>query len=95
MSAMPKIAISISVDRSKALRDQPRIGHNRWHPDIRPIAEVSPGEVVSIETLDAIFFLALWCEPNARTTIKSHAVLLKEIGSRIRVESGGIEWPQL
>jgi len=42
-----------------------------------------------------IIYLALWCEPNAGTTIKSHAVLLKAIGSRIRVESGGIEWPQL
>jgi formamidase len=49
-----KIAVSISVDRSKPLRDQPHIGHNRWHPDIRPIAEISPGEVVTIETLDAM-----------------------------------------
>jgi formamidase len=54
MSALQKIAISISVDRSKALRDQPHIGHNRWHPDIRPIAEISRGEVVAIETLDAM-----------------------------------------
>jgi formamidase len=54
MSIVRKIAISISVDRSKPLRDQPHIGHNRWHPDIRPIAEVSPGEVATIETLDAM-----------------------------------------
>ncbi len=28
--------------------------HNRWHPDIKPAAEVEPGEVVEIETRDAL-----------------------------------------
>lgn len=27
--------------------------HNRWHPDIKPAAEVEPGEIVEIETRDA------------------------------------------
>jgi formamidase len=44
----------ISVDRSKPLAAQPRIGHNRWHPDIPPALRVQPGERVVLETLDAL-----------------------------------------
>jgi formamidase len=40
----------ISVDRSVLLADDPAGGHNRWHPDIEPVARVQPGEVVVIET---------------------------------------------
>lgn len=47
-------SISIKVERAKQLKDQPHIGHNRWHPQIKPIAHVKPGEVVMIETLDAM-----------------------------------------
>ncbi len=32
---------SIEIDRSKRLIDQPGTGHNRWHPDLPPILEVS------------------------------------------------------
>ena len=28
---MPK---GISIDRSKRLREEPRTGHNRWHPNV-------------------------------------------------------------
>jgi formamidase len=44
----------ISVDRSKPLAAQPRVGHNRWHPDIPPALRVQPGERVVLETLDAL-----------------------------------------
>jgi acetamidase/formamidase len=43
----------IEIDRSKTLRAQAHKGHNRWHPDIPPIARVDPGQVVGIETFDA------------------------------------------
>jgi formamidase len=43
----------IEIDRAKTLRAQPHRGHNRWHPDIPPIARVDLGQVVGIETLDA------------------------------------------
>ena len=52
-----------SLDSSKKFEDQEKIGHNRWHPDIPPIATVDPGEVVGIETRDA-FDLQI----NASTT---------------------------
>jgi formamidase len=44
---------TIAIDRGKRLRDEPHTGHNRWHPDIPPILEASPGEPVIIETRDA------------------------------------------
>ncbi|MDA0769999.1 MAG: acetamidase [SAR202 cluster bacterium Casp-Chloro-G4] len=44
---------SITIDRSKRLKDEPEKGHNRWHPDITPILEVDPGEEVLLETRDA------------------------------------------
>jgi formamidase len=44
----------ISVDAHQPLSGQPDLGHNRWHEAIPPVAEVDPGDTVSIETLDAI-----------------------------------------
>ncbi len=40
----------ITVDADRPLADEPGAGHNRWHPDIQPIAEVAPGQVVTLET---------------------------------------------
>lgn len=40
----------ISVDTSRPLRYRPSEGHNRWHPDIEPIACVSTGEELTLET---------------------------------------------
>jgi formamidase len=44
---------SITIDRHRPLRDEPKTGHNRWHPDIPPIVEVDEGEEVALETRDA------------------------------------------
>lgn len=44
----------IRVDPTKPLRDQPEIGHNRWHPDIPPVVRCEPGDEVVFETLDAL-----------------------------------------
>ena len=41
---------TVSIDRTRPLRDQPNTGHNRWHPAIPPIVEVSEGEDVALET---------------------------------------------
>jgi len=45
---------SVTIDRNLALRNEPRTGHNRWHPDIPPIIEVEEGEEVMLETRDAL-----------------------------------------
>ena len=44
---------SIAIDRTRPLADEPRTGHNRWHPDIAPVVEVGEGEDVVLETRDA------------------------------------------
>lgn len=43
----------ISIDRARQLGDEPETGHNRWHPDIKPAAEVDPGQIIGMETRDA------------------------------------------
>ncbi|MCZ6628257.1 MAG: acetamidase/formamidase family protein [SAR324 cluster bacterium] len=44
----------ITMDRTRPLREQPGKGHNRWHPDIPAVATVRPGELVTLDTLDAL-----------------------------------------
>ena len=46
-------AAYLAIDRTKTLAEEPTSGHNRWHPDIPPLAEVEPGQVVGLETRDA------------------------------------------
>ena len=45
---------AIRIDRSKRLSEEPRTGHNRWHPDIPPAVRVDPGDTVVLETRDAL-----------------------------------------
>jgi formamidase len=45
---------SIRIDRGKPLAEEPHLGHNRFHPDIAPVAEVGEGEEIALETRDAL-----------------------------------------
>src|SRR5262245_37589038 len=45
---------AIRIDRSKRLSEEPRTGHNRWHPDIPPAVRVELGDTVVLETRDAL-----------------------------------------
>ena len=40
------------LDPDRPLSKAPRHGHNRWHPDIEPIATVAPGEELVLSTRD-------------------------------------------
>ena len=44
----------VSIDRTKPLAEEPHVGHNRYHPDIEPVAEVVEGEEIALETRDAL-----------------------------------------
>ena len=44
---------SIELDYSKRCGDEPKKGHNRWHPDIPPVVEADPGEEVVMQTRHA------------------------------------------
>lgn len=43
----------LHLDTTKPLSTQSDRGHNRWHPDIRPVLRVRPGDEVVLDTLDA------------------------------------------
>jgi len=45
---------TIRIDRGKPLAAEPHVGHNRYHPDIPPVAEVGEGEEIALETRDAL-----------------------------------------
>src|SRR6266704_6848649 len=45
---------SIRIDRAKPLAEESHLGHNRYHPDIAPVAEVGEGEEIALETRDAL-----------------------------------------
>jgi formamidase len=45
---------AIRIDRSRPLADEPHVGHNRYHPDIEPVAEIGEGEEIALETRDAL-----------------------------------------
>jgi len=44
----------IRVDKTRPLAEEPESGHNRWHPDISPVARLEVGDEVVIETRDAV-----------------------------------------
>ncbi len=43
----------VHVDLARPLAAQPAVGHNRWHPDVRPVLVVRPGEAFTLETIDS------------------------------------------
>src|SRR3989454_8601790 len=45
---------SVEIDRGKRLKDQPTMGHNRFHPDVSPILSVEEGEEVVLATRDGV-----------------------------------------
>ena len=45
--------VRIEIDRSQRLDTGAARGHNRWHPDIPPVATVEPGDTVTFEIRDS------------------------------------------
>ena len=72
---------SITIDRNKRLKEEPHLGHNRWHPDISPIVEVDVGEEVVLETRDASD-----CQIKPGMTVADAVI----IGSSLKEE--GVWW---
>jgi len=46
-------AVRIEIDRSVPLHEGAARGHNRWHPELEPVATVEPGDVVTFEVRDS------------------------------------------
>ncbi|MGH2763834.1 MAG: acetamidase/formamidase family protein [Thermoleophilaceae bacterium] len=45
--------LRIEIDRSGPLHEGAEGGHNRWHPDLAPVASVAPGDVATFELRDS------------------------------------------
>jgi formamidase len=45
--------VRIEIDRSSPLHEGAAGGHNRWHPDIPPVATIEPGAEVTFELRDS------------------------------------------
>ncbi|MEM4917169.1 MAG: acetamidase/formamidase family protein [Acidilobaceae archaeon] len=48
------MTIRLAIKPGSRCADQPDICHNRWHPDIKPVIEVNPGDIIEVETRDAL-----------------------------------------
>src|SRR5262249_48353100 len=44
---MPKVIFKL--DSSKKFEDHEKLGHNRWHPEIPPVATVKPGDSFRVD----------------------------------------------
>jgi formamidase len=47
------MTVTIEVDRSRPLHEGAARGHNRWHPDLAPVASVEPGGEATFEIRDS------------------------------------------
>lgn len=47
-------SVEIRIHPNAPLREDARIGHNRWHPDIEPVVSCRPGDTLIMETRDAV-----------------------------------------
>lgn len=37
------------LDSKKKFTEQEKVGHNRWHPEIPPVATVKPGDAFRVD----------------------------------------------
>lgn len=48
----PRVVVKVDLKKKPWQQDQPL--HNRWHPEIPPVAEVKAGEFFRVEMIDAM-----------------------------------------
>jgi formamidase len=46
--------VHVRLDPGRPLREQPERGHNRWHPDLTPVATVAPGDELTLDLRDSM-----------------------------------------
>jgi formamidase len=46
--------VEVRIDSSRPLRHDAATGHNRWHPDLKPVATCQPVDTLILETRDAV-----------------------------------------
>ncbi|HSP52045.1 MAG TPA: formamidase [Cryobacterium sp.] len=80
---MPKKVFSL--DSSKKFVDQEKVGHNRWHPDIPPIAAVKPGESFRVDCREW-FDGAIVNDDSADDILNAPLLTVHALGGPFRVE---------
>ena len=48
------MTLRIAVDRRRSILADGTASHNRWHPDLEPVAEIEPGDEVVLELRDGM-----------------------------------------
>lgn len=77
---MPETLFEVDLNKTMDQQDVP--GHNRWHPDIPPVASVDPGSVFRVECLD-------WTDGQIGSNDSANDIRDVQL-SRVRVLSGPI-----
>lgn len=73
------------LDSSKPFTDQEQLGHNRWHPEIPPIASVKPGDTFRVDCREW-FDGAIRNDDSAEDILNAPLLSVHKLSGPIRVE---------
>jgi len=73
------------LDSSKKFTDQERIGHNRWHPEIPPVATVKPGDAFRVDCREW-FDGAIVNDDSAEDVLNAPLLEVHKLSGPFRVE---------
>lgn len=73
------------LDSSKKFTDQERIGHNRWHPEIPPVATVKPGDAFRVDCREW-FDGAIVNDDSAEDILNAPLLEVHKLSGPFRVE---------
>jgi formamidase len=81
---MPEVIFPL--DSTKKFEDQVKIGHNRWHPEIPPVASVKPGDSFRVDCREW-FDGAIVNDDSADDVLNAPLKTVHKLSGPFRVES--------
>ncbi|MBS3177630.1 MULTISPECIES: formamidase [unclassified Pseudoclavibacter] len=73
------------LDSSKKFEDQEKIGHNRWHPEIPPVATVKPGDEFRVDCREW-FDGAIVNDDSAEDILNAPLLTVHKLSGPFRIE---------
>src|SRR5690606_13926551 len=73
------------LDSSKRFVDQEKLGHNRWHPEIPPVATVKPGDSFRVDCREW-FDGAIKNDDSAQDILEAPLLTVHTLSGPFRVE---------
>ncbi|PPF47096.1 formamidase [Pseudoclavibacter sp. AY1F1] len=73
------------LDSSKKFEDQEKVGHNRWHPEIPPVATVKPGDEFRVDCREW-FDGAIVNDDSAEDILNAPLLTVHKLSGPFRVE---------